>query len=269
MDTFIKSKLFRFRENEKKIWFIMQHGIPFDTIRKACAYSIQNNFHSFGHELGVAEQAIKIALTENRNTDEVKVLGLIGLFHDAWHIGEQHIDDEMRAFELAKSAITQQDIQDFSRNHDKIISTIRDWILATIFGQRGNRKAGLEKIIQDADLGHLWLGREYQLRSSMGLIDEWNAGFQKAWKPVISPEHFVRTDQEKFIQFLWTIDGVKNGVRLSDGAAKIYKNPFDYIDTLKSLPVEAIEYAYSVRHDDILFEDFKNKISTFSQKSSD
>ena len=59
--TFLHPKLSREAENKKKLAFILQNSdIPQSIILKAQQLSNKNPYHNFGHQLGVAESAIRI-----------------------------------------------------------------------------------------------------------------------------------------------------------------------------------------------------------------
>ena len=175
MEELIQEKLFRITENNEKIAFICRNSdVKSKTILKAAVLAKKNNFHSFGHELGAAEQWIKITQAEGRSRSEATLIALIELFHDADHYGHAKANDELRAFSFTKSILTESDIEGVELQYTQVIKKIRDGILATIFKERGKPTDPFLHIVQDADLAHIWLWWEYQVRASMGLIDEWN-----------------------------------------------------------------------------------------------
>lgn len=64
-NAFLHPKLSREMENKKKLEFILQNtDISQAIVIKAQALSHKNPYHNFGHQLGVAESAIRIALAQ-------------------------------------------------------------------------------------------------------------------------------------------------------------------------------------------------------------
>lgn len=259
IEDFIKNKVFRTRENLKKIDFIIGNSdITPTTLVKTATIAIGNEYHNFGHQLGVAEYAIKIAVAEKRNREEINTLGFAGLIHDAGHKGLITAFDEIRSLEMTETIMEESDFTVIGSSKETSMSKLRDLVIATVFSNRGKINDPLAKIMQDADLAHLGQGINYWLWASMGLIEE----FSRQRKAKLSPIDFIKIEQEKFVEFLSTLS--ENGsVFLSKGANRIFRNPLQDVQKIKNLPNEIIDYAYSVRHDDITLEEFEDFISKF------
>lgn len=258
----ITEKLFRVRENIKKLEFIIQNSdISFEIIQKAAIVSQRNPYHNFGHELGATEQAIKIAIAENRSEQEINLIALAMLFHDADHRGIVKLYDEMNAVDLASRVLTATDTIIAGADHNKVMQGMRDLILSTIFpGTRGKNNDPIVKIIQDADLAHFGHGTIYWAWASMGLIDEFNLNLEVP----LTPQVFIRETQEKFINFLATLSG-DGEVYLSSGARKIFRNPLKDVVEFKTWSDQAINYAYMVRREDVTLEEFEKETISLNQ----
>lgn len=254
---FIKDKVFRTRENLKKIDFIIENSdITPTTLVKTATIAIGNEYHNFGHQLGVAEYAIKIATAEKRTREEINTLAFAGLIHDAGHKGLVTAFDEIRSLEITEIIMEEFDLSVINSSKEISLGKLRDLVIATIFSNRGKINDPLAKIMQDADLAHLGQGINYWLWASMGLIEE----FARQRKSQLSPIDFIKIEQEKFVNFLAKISGT-NSVFLSTGANQIFRDPLEDVQQIKKLPDEIIDYAYSVRRDDITLEEFEDFIS--------
>lgn len=237
-------KLFRKQENEHKMNFILAHSdVEFSMFGTSHALSQANGYHNFGHQLGVAETAIKLAEAEWCTRQEINLLVVAALLHDSGHTGAARIEDEIVSVELAIRFVPQELCKKLWFTQEQL----KNLILATTFSQRGAYKTKLAKIIQDADLWSVSFGPYYRLYASMGLADEFGADCYK----------FIQMDQQAFVNYLFSIspDGY-----LSAWAKKICPPLQDSLDTILSRPKEVIAYAYKVRHDDILFVDFQKHI---------
>lgn len=213
MEDLIQEKLFRITENNEKVGFICRNSdVKFKTIVKAAVVAKKNGFHSFGHALGFAEQGIKMVQAEGRPRNEATLIALVGIWHDANHYGYAGVNDELRAFNITENILIEDDLEGVKLPYTQVIKKIRAGILATIIEERGKTTDSFLRIVQDADLAHMGLGWEYQVRASMGLIDEWNHDR----KPPVTAEEFLHIEQEKFIKYLTTLPSTKNGIRLSD-----------------------------------------------------
>lgn len=257
MESFLQGKVFRMRENIKKIEFIVENSdITLQFIAKAASISRGNSFHNFGHQIGVAEYAIRIAIAENRNRNEINTVGWSSLVHDAKHNGILDSFDEINALEAAVQFMDKEDFKIIHEDTEKSIAILRDLIMSTVFVNRGKFEDGLAKIIQDADLAHLGQGVIYWLWASMGLIEE----FSKQRKATLSPIDFIKIEQEKFVEFLSRLTP-SGTVYLSRGANKVFRNPLQDVQVIKNLSDEAIMFAYNVRHEDITLEEFNRQIT--------
>ncbi len=256
---FIVGKVFRMTENLKKINFILKNSdITEIMLVKAANIAVGNEYHNFGHQLGVAEYAIKIAIAEKRSLAEINTVAFAGLIHDAGHKGLVTAFDEVRSLELTESIMDDKDFVIINQDKDRSVSIIRDLVFATIFTNRGKIDDPLAKIMQDADLAHLGQGINYWLWASMGLIEE----FSRQRKTALNPVDFIKVEQEKFVEFLASMSD-NGSVYLSKGANRIFRNPLQDVQLIKNLPEQAIHYAYDVRHDDITLEEFEKKIVNF------
>ncbi len=254
----IHEKLFRKRENDRKIQFILENtDITVETFIKAATIAKRNPYHNFGHEIGACEQGIRIAMAENRIREEINIVAIALLFHDASHRGYVQLYDEMRAVYMAGEILDETDTAIIGPDHSKNMKSIRELILATIFpGSRGKNLNPIEQIIQDADLAHLGLGWPYWLWASMGLIEEFN----RDRNTPLSPIDFIKNEQEKFINYLSSLSNNGN-IYLSAGAQKIFKNPVEEVRHFATIPTSVIEYAHSVRYEDVTLEEFKVAIN--------
>ncbi|MFA6251016.1 MAG: HD domain-containing protein [Candidatus Paceibacterota bacterium] len=261
-DRNITEKFFRVRENIQKIKFIIANSdIDIGIIRKAAILAKINPFHNFGHEVGSAEQGIRIAIAEGRPREEINLIAMTLLFHDADHRGIVQLYDEMHAFELANLVLLPTDTKIAGSDHNKVMTGMRDLILGTIFpGSRGKHSDPIVRIIQDADLAHLGLGPVYWIWASMGLIEEFNRNRSTP----LSPEEFIRVEQEKFVGFLAKLN-CNGRVFLSPGAKKIFSNPLKDVVRVKKWSLEVINYSYEVRREDVTIKEFTNKIISFSK----
>lgn len=256
MQDFLQGKVFRIQENLKKIDFILRNSrIKETTIVKAANIARNNPFHNFGHQIGVAESAIKIAIAEKRSIEEITTFAFASLVHDAGHKGIMDSFDEIRALELTANIMDPEDFQVIDEDHNKSVGILRDLIMATVFIKRGQIEDVNAKIMQDADLAHLGQGIPYWLWASMGLIEE----FGNQQKTEIDPIDFIRNTQEKFVEFLASLSETGT-VYLSRGANRIFRNPLQDVQAFKEMSKEIIMFAYDVRKDDITLDEFKRKI---------
>lgn len=243
-------KLFRKQENERKMQFILDHSdIDFSLFGTSHALSQSNGYHNFWHQLWVAETAIKFAEAEWCTRQQINLLVVAALLHDAGHTGKASIEDEMVSVELSLRYTPQELCKKLWFSHEQL----KNLIMATTFSERWSYETKLAKIIQDADLGNVSFGPYYRLYASMGLADEFGGDYKK----------FIRQDQQAFVNYLTSITP---GGFLSDGAKKIWIPLQESLDTILSRPEEVYEYAYNVRHDDVLFVDFQKHIDEIIQK---
>ena len=255
----ITEKLFRIRENLKKIEYITKNSdITIELIQKAAILSKKNPYHSFGHELGATEQGIRLAIAQGMSREEINLIGIALLFHDADHSGIVKLYDEMRSIELANAVLIESDTIIAGSNHTKVLENMRDLILETTFPvRRGRNDNPMVQIIQDADLAHLGQGPDYWGWSSMGLVDEFNR------VRTLSPQQFIKDEQEKFVRYVSSLSGTGK-FYLSKGAQKIFGDPLVDVLVIKNWSDRAIQYAYDVRMDDITLEEFSEKIKSFN-----
>lgn len=256
--TVITEKFFRVRENLKKIDFVLKNsGITLELIQKAAIVSKKNPYHNFGHEIGATEQGIRLAQAEERSIEEVNLIALALLFHDADHRGIVQFYDEMHAIELASTILISSDTKMIGE-HNSVLTKMRELILGTIFPDgRAKHTNPMVWIIQDADLAHLGLGPIYWLWASMGLVDEFNRNRSDA----LTPENFIHFEQEKFVKFLAGLSGTGK-IYLSHGAQKIFSDPLKDVEIIKNYPSRVIQYAYDVRREDVTLEEFTDHINS-------
>ena len=238
------SNLFRELENKKKSVFILQNtDIPQSLIIKAQKLSHNNPYHNFGHQLGVAESAIRIAHAERLSQQEINLLAVVGLFHDAWHTGIPKPDDEEIAYEQMMKVVSDEELTNLWCTKDDIYKLI----IATKFSLRGKCDWVLEKIIQDADMWCIAYGPYYMLYSTMWVVDE---------------EHFsIDMYMEEEAKFVACLEQIDPQIYLSDWARQIFSDPRESLQQIIDWPEEVRIYAYSQRQEDISFEDFSKNIS--------
>ncbi len=132
-------------------------------------------YHGLHHTLSVFNAAIKIGKQENINKEEMRLLRIASLYHDAGFI-ITYKDHEKAGCRLAKNDLPQFG---YTSNQLKIICDI---IMATKLPQKP--KTQLEKIICDADLDYLG-GKDFdkisnwlfcEMKTYLNLHDEikWN-----------------------------------------------------------------------------------------------
>ncbi len=253
--------LLRIKEDINEIDYIINHSdIRIQTIEKAASVSVANPYHNFDHELRVSAQAIKLARAEERSRSEINLVGTVGLFHDAGFQITREPFPEVKSFELAKNVLDDSDTRFISKNWNFVMTVLKKYILATSFPTARNpeeRKDPLKCIMQDADLGHLGQGPFYWVWASMGLLEEFN----RTQEEHVSPENFIRIDQEKFVKYVRKLQEGK--LFTSRGASKIYKDPMVSMEQVRRWPTEAINCAYAMRSVDIDIYQFESKISRF------
>lgn len=132
-------------------------------------------YHGYHHTLDVLDAALKIAAAENSSDEEIKLLRIAVLFHDAGFI-YVYKNHEEKGCEMAREILP-----GFGFDEQQI-DVIAGMIMATKISRAPTTK--LEEIISDADLDYL--GREdvypiaqtlfEELKVHAGLTDtkEWN-----------------------------------------------------------------------------------------------
>ncbi|MEO6187640.1 MAG: HD domain-containing protein [Ginsengibacter sp.] len=115
-------------------------------------------YHGFHHTLDVLEAAMKIAESENLDAEEIKLLRIAVLYHDAGFI-TVYKDHEERGCEMAR-----ENLKSFDFTYDEI-EIICGMIMATKIPQ--NPKTKLEKIICDADLDYLGRNDFYNIAKKL------------------------------------------------------------------------------------------------------
>jgi hypothetical protein len=171
------------------------------------------------------------------------------LLHDAGHTGVAKLDDEMISVELAIRFLSSETCKRLWFTHEQL----KNLILATTFSQRGRYDRNLARIIQDADLGNVSFGPYYRLYASMWLADEFGGDYKK----------FIHQDQQWFVNYLASICP---GGFLSEWAKKVGSNLQDSLNIILSWPEDVYDYAYRVRHEDVLFVDFQKHIDEIIQQ---
>ncbi len=250
-------KYFRIRANEEKIKFILEHtDITIEIITKARKAANHNPYHGFGHALGVTESGIMIAEACGCSREEINTIALALLFHDADHRGVHRPDDEERAASAMMSSLSKTDLKICGVPFRIALQRIRDLILSTRFSVHGKSGNLWVCIVQDADIASIGKGPEYWLWATMGLLDEFN---QERKGPSLTPFEFVQTEQIKFLQVLEK-SSITGEIFLTSGARKIFYDPYESLEIMMSWPERAIDWAYSVRRDDITVEEFKEEL---------
>jgi uncharacterized protein len=118
-------------------------------------------YHGIHHTLDVLEAALKIAASENLSEEEIKLLRIAILYHDAGFT-TKYKDHEDKGCEMAR-----KNLPAYGYNH-KEIETVCGMIAATKIPQTPHNL--LEKIICDADLDYL--GRDDFHKISNSLFEE-------------------------------------------------------------------------------------------------
>ncbi|QQR76928.1 HD domain-containing protein [Candidatus Nomurabacteria bacterium] len=250
-------KYFRIRANEEKIKFIIEKtDISAEIILKAQKVAVQNPYHGFGHELGVTESGIMIAEACGCNRYDINTIALALLFHDADHRGIHNPEDEERAAIAMMSSLSKKDLKICGVSPILAQQRIRDFILSTRFSVHGKSGDLGVCIVQDADIASIGRGPEYWLWATMGLVDEFNNQHEKP----ITPFNFIHTEQVKFLEVLES-SSINGEIFLTSGARKIFYDPYESLEIMLSWPEEAIDWAYSVRFEDLTFEEFQEGLN--------
>ncbi len=118
-------------------------------------------YHGLHHTLDVLDAALKIAESENLSEEEIRLLRIAILYHDAGFTAK-YKDHEDKGCEMAR-----KNLPAYGYNH-KEIETICGMITATKIPQTPHNL--LEKIICDADLDYL--GRNDFHKISNSLFEE-------------------------------------------------------------------------------------------------
>ena len=242
----LQLKLYKNKENLKKARYIKENSdINDEVLWIAESCSINNQYHNFWHQLWAAETAIRLANNSNMNKNEVNLLALVALFHDAGYIKDSNNEDlEEKAFHIAEKNIPKSIINSLNIDMEKF----HYLILATKIENRWIYKDEMSKIIQDSDLWWLWNGPYYLLYSSMGILEE-------NW---VSPRDFIQFE-ESFI------DKIENwwDFYLSESWKQLLISPRNSIEEIKQRPKEAILYADSLKKENISFDEFVKKMNEF------
>ncbi len=146
-------------------WF-QKNTADFESAEKVINVMLENQmpqlpYHNIGHIRDVLDAALRIAATEGVPDEEVKLLRLAALLHDAGFIygAKEH---ELRSAQLARELLP-----GFGIDNDRV-ERIADMIMATKLPQSPANK--LEKILCDADLDYL--GREDFIEIGQKLFTE-------------------------------------------------------------------------------------------------
>ena len=118
-------------------------------------------YHGIHHTLDVLDAALKIAASENLSEEDIKLLRIAILYHDAGFT-TKYKDHEDKGCEMAR-----KNLPVYGYNH-KEIETVCGMIAATKIPQTPHNL--LEKIICDADLDYL--GRDDFHKISNSLFEE-------------------------------------------------------------------------------------------------
>jgi len=248
IDT-LNKKLFREKENAKKIKFIIENSdINDDILQIAHGLSNNNPYHNFGHQLWVAETAIILWQNEGCTKSEINLLALCGLVHDAWHEGRPHKNAEENAYNLAIQQIDQEALERLQVSKEDLHTLI----MATKRENRGKTDNTLAQIIQDADMWAIARWPYYFLYATMGLLDE----------EKITPQEYIHRE-EGFINKLLQISP---DIFVSKAGKKTLENPEKSLAQIKKRGESIIQKAYEIRQEDLTFEDFKAQLEQLQQK---
>lgn len=119
-------------------------------------------FHNYEHTKNVVANVIEIGSHEKCSERELILLAVAAYFHDTGNI-QREIPHEQVSVNLAVNFLTEQGLE------EEEIATVQSIIAATHMPQEP--KNTLEKIICDADLGHL--GKSVFMKRNKLLRKEW------------------------------------------------------------------------------------------------
>lgn len=108
--------------------------------------SPQNLYHNLSHTHRVKEKAEELAEAEYRSDEDLYVLKLAVLFHDAGYIEKDEGHEEV-SVEIARKFLTEEGLE------PDVIAKVEELIIATKTSHKPQNT--LEKIIKDADSSHL------------------------------------------------------------------------------------------------------------------
>lgn len=252
---------FRRCENMGIIEFISKKtDVPIEIIVLAINNMHENDFHNIDHMLSATRAAIEIAIAEKRNREQINLLTLIMLFHDAHHTGIATSTDEMIAAMTALEVIP-KDVLEICRenNFQNLANMLRDGIVASCFSMRGKISDPFLQIVQDADIHACAVGANYWMYSCSGLGMEMAKQMNRPAlnNPVDFWKGNVNNSQDDFVLFLESITK-KSNILLSYGAKELWLGiARDNLNEIKSWSDEKIFKAFNLRKDDITFEEFK------------
>jgi TolB-like protein/predicted metal-dependent HD superfamily phosphohydrolase/Tfp pilus assembly protein PilF len=156
-------------------------------------------YHNVKHIYDVLEASLLIAQSENLTNDEIKLLRLAALFHDAGFIHSARNHEE-RGAEMAKEVLPS-----FGLTSDQI-STITGMIIATRIPQSPTNK--LERVLCDADLDYLGRddfyeigGRLFEELTTQRIVEterEWNLVQKTFLESHRYHTNFSKTNREGF-----------------------------------------------------------------------
>lgn len=252
---------FRQRENLEIVEFITKKtDVPMEIIILAVDNMRENDFHNVDHILSATRAAIEIAIVEKRSKQQINLLTLIMLFHDACHTGVATPTDEMVAAMTALKVIP-RDILEICRenNFQNPANMLRDGILASCFSMRGNIFDSFLRIVQDADIHACAVSANYWMYSCSGLGIEMANQLHSA--TLADPVNFwkgnVANVQDDFVLFLESITKSRN-ILLSHGAKNLWQGVArDNLNEIKSWNDEKIFQAFNIRRSDITFAEFE------------
>ncbi|MEI6673041.1 MAG: HD domain-containing protein [bacterium] len=248
--------LYKRKMNEEHIRFILKNSnMHHDVLEKIMHLCSNNEYHNYGHTLGMMRTIIEIALAQGVDKKTIMILVFAGGLHDAPHPGIATSSDEVRSVLTMYDKISDYDLEICGlTSSDRGI--IRDLQLATIFSKRGETKTIPAYIIQDADIGYMGKGKYIYLLASVGLIDEFcRADFSEP-----DPVSFIRKQQQPFINFVVSKSPNQHSFFLSEGAKKIMKDPAETLQELLLWPDAIYWLAYDLRQVDISLEEFTTLI---------
>jgi 5'-deoxynucleotidase YfbR-like HD superfamily hydrolase len=216
---------FRVKENSATADFIMANtDVPEEVIRMAAGCMPENDYHNADHMFFATRAAIEIAIAEGRNRQQLNLLVLSMLFHDAGHAGIAMPTDEVRAFETALRMIPTGVLESCRENKfQNLENSLRDCIMATCFSMRGKVSDPLLRIVQDADIACTAISPICWMYCCSGIGLEFSRQFKR-------PEFedlrifFKGGDgggQRGFVSFLESVSGSEN-VFLSEGAKRLW-----------------------------------------------
>ncbi|TLX75172.1 HD domain-containing protein [Labilibacter sediminis] len=178
----IKYSLIQFLDIQEEVLDMMEQSLPDKLF-----------YHNIKHTIDVVTEVELIGWAEGLSEEEILILKLAGLFHDAGHV-INYDDHELHSTEIARRMLTKYHYS------DEILDKVCGLIMATKFPPAPQNI--LEKVICDSDLDYLgradfipvsnMLYEELKVRDLIGSFNEWN---EKQLSFIKKHQYFTDTAQ--------------------------------------------------------------------------